>query len=92
MKKKRLFWFNLNIYFDSPTSFYETNSVRIVLFDSCSYCEDIGIKDNVVRVESNFVNQYFERSNTNFHFAIRICGLYENESIIAIAKKVISFD
>ena len=39
------------------------------------YSQDVGIKDDVVTIESNFLNQNVVGSGANLHFPWRICCL-----------------
>lgn len=62
-------------YLDSPASFDESDAVCIVLFDASCDGENVGIKDDIVRVKSDFVNQYVVGSDTYFYFPISISRL-----------------
>lgn len=65
----------LLLYLDTPTSLNESYAISVVLFNSSSDCENIGIKNNIIRVKSDSLDQQFVRSLTDFNFAVGISCL-----------------
>ena len=65
----------LVFYLDTPTGLYKSNAISVVLFNSSSNCENIGVENNIIRVESDSLDQQFIRPLTDFNFAIRISCL-----------------
>ena len=55
---------------DDFCSFNKIYCIVIVLFYTCSYCKNVGIKNNILRIKSYFFNQYLISSFTNFHLTI----------------------
>ena len=62
-------------YLDFSSCLYERDSIRIMLLDAGGYGQDVGIEDDVVTIEFNFLNQNVVGSGANLHFPWGICSL-----------------
>ena len=64
-----------HLLFNNAGSFNKIDGVIIMLFNTCGYCKNIGIENNILRVESYLFYQYFIRACTNFYFTVLGIGL-----------------
>lgn len=54
---------------DPSGSFYKVYGVIVMLFDSCSHRKHIRVENNIMRIESNFINQQTICTFAHFYLA-----------------------
>ena len=57
------------IFPDPSGSFYKVYGVIVMLFDSCSHRKHIRVENNIMRIESNFINQQTICTFAHFYLA-----------------------
>src|SRR5215217_877895 len=50
--------------------FNKVNSVIVMLFYTCCYGKNVRVKDDVLRIITNLLSQYFIRSFANLYFSL----------------------
>ncbi len=63
------------LYLNFSDSFYECDTIVTMFLHACCYSKDIGIKDDVIWIESNLVHEDAIRPCTDFHLPICFCCL-----------------
>lgn len=73
----------LSLYLDKFSGRDEADCILVVFLHACTNGQDVGVKDDVVWVESHLVDQQLVGTSANLHFALRICGLQRTARLSA---------
>lgn len=73
----------LSLYLNKFSGRDEADCILVVFLHACTNGQDVGVKDDVVWVESHFVDQQLVGTSANLHFALRICGLQRTACLSA---------
>lgn len=75
------------LYLDKFDGSDEVDGILIVFLHACTNSEDVGIKDDVIGVESHFADQQLVGPRADLQFTVSICGL-EDSTLVSTGEDV----